>query len=283
MSLRDFLWDCRLSLELGGIRTGTGHILRRRFYRLLTRKHTPDSTLVAEREWDFLFVLDACRWDTFCKVWGEEVPFIHSPGSCTAEWSEENFMKGGNFGDTVVITSSPYMTPWFFESKGRQYPFGECINQFLEGWDEELGTVLPSTMTDAVRTALPRLSGKRVIIHFIQPHVPWVRFVLDRPEILGKFKTLQSWEILWFMVMSQEISLTEAKAAYEDNLSMVLDEIASLIKDLKGKIVITSDHGNLFGEYGLFSHPAGVRVPELTKVPWLELEGGVPQWLRRHS
>lgn len=39
---------------------------------------------------------------------------------------------------------------------------------------------------------------------------------------------------------------------------------------IEGKTIITSDHGNAFGEYGLFGHPAGYHIQALVKVPWLE-------------
>jgi hypothetical protein len=32
--------------------------------------------------------------------------------------------------------------------------------------------------------------------------------------------------------------------------------------------VITADHGNLLGEYGLYAHPAKVAVKKLRRVPW---------------
>ncbi|MFQ5885465.1 MAG: hypothetical protein ACE5IO_10250, partial [Thermoplasmata archaeon] len=55
---------------------------------------------------------------------------------------------------------------------------------------------------------------------------------------------------------------------------LALDWVMRLVQVLKGRVVITSDHGNLFGEYGLFRHPRGLYLPELTQVPWLELQGG---------
>jgi len=42
-------------------------------------------------------------------------------------------------------------------------------------------------------------------------------------------------------------------------------------------VIITSDHGDLLGEYGKFSHP-GLRVPELVHVPLLiRLPGYTPK------
>ena len=51
-----------------------------------------------------------------------------------------------------------------------------------------------------------------------------------------------------------------------------------LVKELKGKTVITADHGQLFGKrilllFTVSGHPWGVHVNELVKVPWVVFEG----------
>ena len=45
-----------------------------------------------------------------------------------------------------------------------------------------------------------------------------------------------------------------------------------LLPYLEGKIVISSDHGNCFGEHGVYGHPSGLRYKELVIVPYLEVE-----------
>jgi hypothetical protein len=34
--------------------------------------------------------------------------------------------------------------------------------------------------------------------------------------------------------------------------------------------VITADHGELFGEWGLYGHISGILHPSLKRVPWVE-------------
>lgn len=36
--------------------------------------------------------------------------------------------------------------------------------------------------------------------------------------------------------------------------------------------MLTADHGECFGEYGVYAHPSGVRIDELVKVPWIVLK-----------
>jgi glucan phosphoethanolaminetransferase (alkaline phosphatase superfamily) len=61
-------------------------------------------------------------------------------------------------------------------------------------------------------------------------------------------------------------------SAYEDNLIAVLQQVAVLLSSLSGRIVITSDHGELLGEDRCYGHPRGRKNPLLTTVPWLVIE-----------
>ncbi len=249
-----------------------GRIPYERLLNAIGRRITDAPTYVTDREWDVLIVLDACRWDTFCKVYGKKVPYICSPGTWTGDWVKENFVCSPNvrtLEDVLVVTASPWNTPAYYEMNGWTYPFKDCVSVFEDGWDEHLSTVLPATMIDACRKAISEQHPKRLLVHFIQPHMPWIDYVQTH-KITTDFVN-----DIWNMVEDGRVSLPDARKAYEENLSLVLKEVWKLVELLNGKkIVVTSDHGNLFGEYGLFGHPARICVPELVQVPWLELEGG---------
>lgn len=271
------LWDMYLSIKINGISHGIAIQLRKLFMYFVTRWNELPRTYVMDEEWDYLIVLDACRWDMFCDVVQKTVPYIYSVGTWTGEWVRENFMREDiRWDDILVITASPFMTDWYFEQNQRTYPFGVCINRFVEGWDDDMDTVRPKTFADNALQSIRDISHKKAIIHFIQPHVPWIRYVkrksciMKRYNEMGKVKT---WGLLWAMTDKGEIPLHDAVEAYKENIRIVLNAVEHLVKNLRGKVVITSDHGNLFGEYGLFGHPARVYVPELLKVPWLEVEG----------
>ncbi len=237
---------------------------------MIGRRVTGAPTYLTDMEWDVLIVLDACRWDAFCEIYGKKVPFICSPGTWTGDWVKENFVYGPNTGtleDVLVVTGSPWNAPAYYEMNGWTYPFKDCISVFVDGWDERLHTVLPATLTEACRKAVSEYHPKRLLVHFMQPHMPWIDYVQTHKI------TTDLVNDIWDMVEDGRIPLLEARKAYEENLKLVLKEVWKLVAQLDGKIVITSDHGNLFGEYGLFGHPARIGVPELVKVPWLELEG----------
>ncbi|MBN1796642.1 MAG: hypothetical protein JW804_08215, partial [Sedimentisphaerales bacterium] len=64
------------------------------------------------------------------------------------------------------------------------------------------------------------------------------------------------------------------KRCYEENLRRALDAVRFLVEHLSGRVVVTSDHGELLGERGLYGHGAGSDEPILREVPWLVLDKG---------
>ena len=68
------------------------------------------------------------------------------------------------------------------------------------------------------------------------------------------------------------ISFELAWRAYASNLEFVLGYVKALLPNLTGKNCITSDHGNVFGKFGVFyAHPPKTYLRELIEVPWLEV------------
>jgi len=61
------------------------------------------------------------------------------------------------------------------------------------------------------------------------------------------------------------------RKAYLENLKLVLKYVKDLVKNLPGNIVITSDHGELLGEGGRYSHFARSSDSLLVEVPWLRV------------
>jgi hypothetical protein len=57
--------------------------------------------------------------------------------------------------------------------------------------------------------------------------------------------------------------------AYLDELRYVLDDVELLLENYDAnRVVITADHGEAFGEYGIFGHPIGSLHPKVRTVPW---------------
>lgn len=239
----------------------------------------PEGTHVIDEDWDSHLILDACRFDLFERVNTIDglLESRTSLGSFSGSFLRRNF-HGQTFHDTVYVTSNPY---------AHQVPpgtFHATVNVLDDGWDPELGTVPPATMADAVRDAHEEYPDKRIIAHFMQPHAPFIGPMgqeLPQGAIkpTGEADSVDEtppdiWRQLQFRL--NDIDREDVLRAYEENLELVLAEVKPLLKDLDGKTVISSDHGNLLGEWiGPFpsrgyGHPPQTYVEELLTVPWLE-------------
>jgi hypothetical protein len=68
-----------------------------------------------------------------------------------------------------------------------------------------------------------------------------------------------------------DLTRDEAWAGYLDHLRAGLDDVALLLENLDAdRVAITADHGECFGEWGLYGHHLSTPVPELLRVPWVE-------------
>jgi len=59
---------------------------------------------------------------------------------------------------------------------------------------------------------------------------------------------------------------------HEENLRIALESVAELVEELDGRVVVTADHGEAFGEQGTWEHHIETHIPPLVEVPWLKLE-----------
>lgn len=241
-----------------------------------------DAVRVMEEDWDNLFILDACRLDLFRDTVDtnrfDEFQSVVSLGSRTDEWTYENF-HGGTFGDTVYVTGSPVT------SKILSNEFHDLIEVWREGFDEEKGGILPSTVAKAGREAREKYPDKRIIVHFMQPHIPFVH----SPEV-----NFREWwtpyndfeetdadppRTVWGALGMGLVEYDEVWESYQENLRYGFKEAIDLADDLAGRTVITSDHGNMMGErtwpvpIKIYAHPRGLRASPLVDVPWAVLDG----------
>ena len=118
-------------------------------------------------------------------------------------------------------------------------------------------------MRDA-RTAQKLFPDKNLIVHFMQPHVPFE----NHPETSEKYNYKDESIDVWQAAMRGEIDAEGAIEAYKKNLEFVIPFVEELVEDLEGTSVITSDHGNLIGEGNFYGHPRGYSSVGLRKVPW---------------
>lgn len=236
------------------------------------------------QDWDNLIVLDACRADLFEEVIDtnhfDSYKRVHSNASLTAEWVEKN-LADREMDDTVCVSANPHVSIRAGDS------FYNLVEVWTENFDWELYTVLPEHVTEAAIKAYE--PDKRLIVHYLQPHQPYYTSDLwaeMREEIVddGRHSKNPLRELQprpWKRLKDGRYSRKEFWDAYKDTLKTVFPYVTHLIEAIDGRTVVTSDHGELFGEHihpllpcGLYGHPtSGLRLPEVTSVPWAIVDG----------
>lgn len=226
---------------------------------------------IYDRDWDLLIVLDACRYDLFCEV-AEEYEFISqvdsfpSVNTATARWMELTFKPNQlPIEETAYINGNP-----FSEQILNVDWFQHLEEVWKDSWTEP-GTVPPRAVSDRLIDYSRKNAPERMIAHYMQPHCPF----LSEPELsegkrLDKFGN-QNWLDVWGRLREGELTESQVWDAYRDNLRIALDEVKFVLKQVDAeRVIVTSDHGNAKGEWGIYGHPPDMPIRYLFEVPWVE-------------
>jgi len=254
-----------------GIISHFGTVLNQIYY----RRTNHEGVYIMKEDWDMLVILDGCRYDLFKnnhELMGN-LSYRTSKGSESSEFIETNFTE--NHHDTVYVTANPY---------AREIPegtFHAMWNLLETDWDSNLQTVPPDAVSRKLIEACHEFPKKRLIGHFMQPHYPFIgktgRDVSSggiSPEANEKHDSPQIWTRLQYGL---GINQSDVWKAYAENLSLALQSVSELLSNISGKVILTSDHGNLVGDrcwpvptkgYG---HPPNLYLEPLVKVPWFEV------------
>ncbi len=262
-----------------------------------------DQNIILE-DWDNLIILDACRFDFFKKVYKDyldgKLEKRISKGSSTGEWLVKTFP---NKYDYNYISANPYINSFGIplnKLQKRYYKnyswnakehFSKIIDVWEFGWNKEINTVHPRDVNIAY---LSNIHKKKTIIHYMQPHYPYISYnktfevtenkyinkIMKKTYyILKKHHPLIAQNIINLLPQPsilEQICIKEGIEKlhyyYEDNLRIVLKNVFQLIKELNGKTIITADHGEAFGEQGIWGHLLETHIPVLIEVPWLEVK-----------
>ena len=235
---------------------------------------------IPDADWDTLFILDGCRYDLFEAIYESVIELKGtlekkiSKGSGSPEFLRENFQED-TFNDIVYVTANPFV------KRELKNPFFHTESVWLDGWDDDKETVLPSTMIERTQALLNQYPNKRYIIHFMQPHHPFIgeNRIKDDSGFVGAVakstgEEVPDVEFVWEKLRRGKLTTDTVWKAYEDNLRFVLEEIQPFVNQLDGKSVLTSDHGNAFGERArpfptrVYGHGDRIRIPALVEVPW---------------
>ncbi|PTD94171.1 hypothetical protein C9439_03750 [archaeon SCG-AAA382B04] len=183
--------------------------------------------------------------------------------------------------------------------------FTQIVDTWDKHWNNELGTIHPRTINNEYFAQKPK---NKTILHYMQPHKPYLNSPkhqkmvsikklknevksIENNSFLGSFRdqlgkivdsTLSKKQIWWIRKKlnlepnkSDELAYRKGDILYyyKQNLKKVLKTVSNLIKEVENdkKIIITSDHGEAFGEKGIWNHPKESNLDVLREIPWLEL------------
>lgn len=253
--------------------------------RLDRRRYNPEGIDVFAEDWDTLVILDACRYDMFERhsALPGRLEHRHTRGTDTREFLKANF-AGRDLRDTVYVTANPQL----HHNRGEIAPtLYNVIDIWREaGWNEEHGTVLPETVTEYAMRAAREHPKKRLVVHYIQPHYPFIdsettfdkRHLADSDSNEGGVRGENVWGQL--ITGALDASPADIWRPYTANLTRALPHVEELLCELDGRTVVTADHGNMVGERSFpipireWGHPRGTYTEQLTKVPWLIYDNG---------
>lgn len=229
-------------------------------------------TSIWTRNWDLLIVLDACRaeWaervaDDFDFI--QSVDSIYSVGGHSDEWIKKTFDESHEdiLTDTIYITGNHH-AKWMEESK---FKYFDNVNDY-GGYPEEFPAPPAHVVTDRAIQATRDRDWDKCIVHYMQPHKPFLKRTGNRTEV----ELAAEWSLGYEMYRKHfagEVTKKEIEDGFVQNLRYVLEEVEHLLNNVDApKVVITSDHGNSLGERYLWDHSRGVHHPSMRRVPWIE-------------
>ncbi|SHL06070.1 hypothetical protein [Haladaptatus paucihalophilus] len=247
---------------LAGLKIGVNQMRLKNYER--------EGTNIFDREWDLMIILDACRTDVFSELVEEravdwDVSLEESVGTATFEWIPKTFSKLPSDESVAYVSANPYST--LLSSEGTPQP--EILEEVWRyAWDQELGTVRPRPVTDKAISVGRDSNPDRLIVHYLQPHAPFIdsdlgqsaaHFDIEEDDSIG----------VWPQVQRGDIPRDKAIKGYRKNLEIVLDDVELLLSNINAdQAAISSDHGEAFGEHGIYGHLEATDIDCLTHVPW---------------
>ncbi|MWG34435.1 hypothetical protein [Halomarina oriensis] len=254
------------------------HSLSYRINEFFYSRQSREEVVLAEEDWDVLVILDGCRYDLFAgqTVVDGTLSKRYSSASESWEYMQDNFV-GRTFHDTVYITANPH---WY---KLADDVFHDVVDMLELDWDDDLHTVHPADVVERAKRVDREYPDKRLVVHFMQPHFPFIGPASENISHKGLSRELgvnETGEMnIWRnLELTDDHDPAAVVEAYEENLELTLPHVRELCESITGRTVVTADHGNLVGErlwpipirgYG---HPRDLHAPGLVTVPWLVCE-----------
>ena len=263
---------------------------------------TTIGTNVFTRDWDVLVLLDTCRIDALREISPEyefidEIDNIRSVGGRSPEWIAKTFVEDyeETIRETAYLSANVFSKQILQERHHESVSWGDVnlaysilsriptvdvstLGRFEYLYEYESvgqegplghtdGGTPPQYVTDRGITIGREHDFDRLILHYLQPHPPYVANAVESGRELRKY------EYDWWGYLGETGDYDTVWNTYLDELRYVLDDVEILLENIDAETVaISADHGESFGEYWEFGHRTGSINPKVRTVPWVETE-----------
>lgn len=222
-----------------------------------------------KKDWKYLLILDACRFDSFEKVikgtsFEGKLLKADSGAMQTPDWYKLHWQKPAQ--DIVLISDNPQ--PF------SQRASGNVAKKFVKSYASWKGELDPeSALKTFTQVKEPEY---RYLIHLLPPHLPFFgkrghqfmkKLLGDKITPFGAYRQVQDY--------AQHGHWKEVREYYEENVEFGLNLILKYLNYFEdGKLVITADHGEMIGEGTAYAHHSQNKddITLLRTVPWYEVD-----------
>lgn len=273
MSFVDWLRESKQAIEKNGIKDGVRESTRRFHYGALRNieQSFADNGVnigknVLDRDWEVLVIVDGCRYDLMAGT-AAEYEYLSEPGKFISlaggslSWMRRTFDDDRDVSNVAYVTSNPFSSRVL-----RREDFAVLDEVWRYSWDEEIGTVRAEAVTEAAIDTLRDSDTDRAIVHYMQPHHPFV----PQPLAAGinREDPTEHDTTVWEKLRDGVLDRDTVWEAYRSNLKYVLDSVNDLRMNVDGpRMAVTADHGNALGEWGIYGH-GDYPLRALRTVPW---------------
>lgn len=251
--------------------------------------------------------VDALRSLSKSISWLDQVGRMRSVGSMSAEWILNTFTKEyrKEISRTAFVSGNIWSHRIFnqrfhdhdrhdYDNLHRGYPKWQPVTadafahyetvSAVENQDDQIhpeNEAIPHILTDRAIAVGRKTDVDRMIVHYTLPHLTFIADAIDwspgglsQTELMAgpdAIRDLNPEEKSYDAARRGDVTHKTVYESYLQNLRLGIEYVEILLQNIIAETaVITADHGEAFGEKGVWGHPYGFPFAPVKTVPWAE-------------